>query len=308
MSQPYGGGVVGGDFLSAPRLNRMLWHFLTGNEMVTYSPKYDGMAVWCTQSGSGFTRGFVYNWDNSIGQYRASSGGKHKHDADDESAGGLFSEVIRANMNKVRDIDLTTPSAGQFTTDSSGGNVTNDVNGGFVTITSGGSAGNYAHVYRSGLAFDLTKPIDLIFKGYVDQRTQISTRIGVCGEHVNASHNDNSKFGIEACDSANVQKNWDIFSATGALSQRGITPTSANVQQSNPQFYKLLLTPGQTVGFFVNSGTTPSFTRSGTVPGSGRTSHIGVFSAGSKTNTGTARIMRLYAARVVGSLSDANWF
>lgn len=285
----------------------MLVHVMTSTEMINYTPKYDGMIVVCSESGA-FTRGFIYVWDNVVGVFKAVSGGKHKHDSDDESAGGRFVDVLMANNNKVLDINLTTPSVGQLSIDKSTGNATDNSAGGFVEMTSGELSGGYVHAYRSGLAFDLTRSIELTFKGYVDQRTQISTRIGVCGEHVNAGHNDNSKFGIEACDSANQAKNWDIFSATGALSSRGITPTSENVQKTSPQFYKLLLTPGQTVGFFVNTGITPTYTRSGAVPGAGRTSHVGVFSAGSKTQTSVARIMRLYSARVVGSLSDANWF
>lgn len=307
MSQPYAGGVIGGDFLSAPRLNRMLVHVLTGAEMVTYSPKYDGMVVWCSQSGSGFTRAFLYTWDNAVGQYRASSGGKHKHDVDDEAAGGLFSEILRANMNKYLAIDLSHPTAGQLAINNSTGSTTDDHPGGRITMTSGGSAGGYTHAFRSGLAFDLTKPIDLNFKGYLDARTRLSTRISVCGEHVNAAHDDLPKFGIEACDSAGVQKNWEVFSATSALGSRTITTTTVNPLQTTPQFYKLVLTPGQTVTFATNS-LTPSFTKSGNVPGAGRTSHIGAFSAGIKTTEGVAKIMRLYAARVYGSLSDSAWF
>jgi len=309
MSAPYPGGVVGGDFLSAPKLNRMLVHVLTGTEMVSYSPKYDGMPVVCSQSGgAGYVRGFLYIWDNSVGQFIASSGGKHKHDADDPTAGGLLSDIIKANYNKFYPIDFPTLAAGDLAIKTSGGGtVDNETSGdtGAVLLNTSAVNAATAHVRRSGLGFDMTKLAELWAKMYVDANVRLTAKVGIGMEHVNNT-DDVQKFGLEACDSAGVAQNWQVVSATGALSSRTISTSSENALQAGPRFYKLVLTPGQSVAFAVNGS--PTTTKSGNIPGSGRTSFIGAFSAGIKANEAVQKRMRLYAFRAIGSVSDSVWF
>lgn len=305
---PSGIGVIGGDFLSAPRLNRMLVHILKGVEMPTYSPKYDGMHVWCSEDGSGFVRGTAYIWDGLLGQYRGSSGGRHKHDSDTEAAGGLFVDILRANMGKYFEPDLIAPTLGSFNIVKSGtGTESYEAATNRNRFNTGSTSASTINGKVGGVALDLSKPIEMGFKGYVDANTFISTRLGVAMEPVADSISDASKFGLEGCDSAGTAKNWDVVTATGALSSRTIQTSSETLLRAAPKFYKLIFTPGQSVTFAID-GSVPLVTKLSNIPAGGRTSGLNNFTAGIKTNNSSAKSMYVYAARVIGTINDLQWF
>lgn len=303
---PSGIGVTQGDFLSAPRLNRMFVHILKGVEMPGYAPKYDGMHVWCSEDGSSFVRGTGYVWDALLGQYRGSSGGRHKHDADTEAAGGLYVDILQANVAKY--LSLEVASLGDVDTVASGSaTASNETATGRRRFNTGTTNASTINTSRSGLALDLAKPIVFSFKGFVDANTFISTRMGVSMESVADSPADASKFGLEGCSSSSTPVNWDVISATGALSSRTIQTSSETLLRSAPKHYKLVFTPGQSVTFAVD-GSVPIVTKSSNVPAGGRTSGINTYTAGIKTNNTTAKSLYVYWGRIVGTISDTAWF
>lgn len=304
-------GVVQGDFLSAPRLNRMLMHVMKGVDMPTYAPKYDGMHVWCsedTPGGSGFIRGTAYVWDGLLGQYLGSSGGRHRHDADSEAAGGLYVDILRSNIGKYLIEDLMEPTIGQFHIVKSGSAVeSNDTVSGRIRLNTGGVNASTVNASRSGLSLDLARPIEFAFKGYVNANTFLSTRMGVAMESVTEGPSDLAKFGLEGCSSTATGVNWDVISATDALSSRSVWTSPETIIRGGPQFYRLAFIPGQSVTFAVN-GSVPIVTKNTNIPAGGRTSHHRTFTAGIKTNDTTAKSLFMYGGRVVGTINDLSWF
>lgn len=299
-------GVIQGDFLSAPRLNRMLIHVLKGVEMPTYNPKYDGMKVVCSEDGSGFVRMTEYVWDALLGQYKGSSGGRHKHDADTEAAGGLYVDILRSNIANFYLADVNV--LGDFNIVKSGSaSESYEITTGRSRFNTGATNASTINAVRGGLALDLSKPIEFDFKGFVDANTFISTRMGVAMESVVDGPSDLSKFGLEGCSSSSTGVNWDVISATGALSSRTVQTSAETLLRAAPKNYKLLFTPGQSITFSVD-GSVPIVTKSTNVPAGGRTSGINNYTSGIKTNNTTPKSLYVYYARVIGTINDLQWF
>lgn len=308
MSVPSGTGVAQGDFLSGPRLNRMLVHILKGSEMPTYAPKYDGMHVWCSEDGNTFVRGTGYVWDALLGQYKGSSGGKHTHSADTEASGGLYVDILRANLAKYFVVDLIDPVLGNFNIVKSGSATESyEVATSRNRFNTGATNASTINASVGGLALDLSKPIEFGFKGFVDANTFISTRMGVAMESVVDGPSDLSKFGLEGCSSTSTGVNWDVISATGALSSRTVWTSAETLLRSAPKYYRLAFTPGQSVTFAVD-GSVPIVTKNTNVPAGGRTSAVNNFTSGIKTNNTTPKSLYLYGTRVIGTINDLTWF
>ncbi len=107
MSAPDGGYYESQAFLSPSRANRKSITILTGGQIATLSPTYAGQIVICTATGGPSNRfiintPYMRNSDNT--DWIGLAGGKHLHNTDSESSGGLLSDIMVANQPLILNI------------------------------------------------------------------------------------------------------------------------------------------------------------------------------------------------------------
>ena len=125
---------------------------LTGAQIAALSPTYPGQEVFCTSTGSGYTIDTSYTRNSANNAWITSSVGKHKHDADVETSGGLYSDILLANFGKYILYHYPAPSLAEFHQDTaSGGTVSNDFTLGRVNFSTGTTSGAYVQLGKHGV-------------------------------------------------------------------------------------------------------------------------------------------------------------
>jgi hypothetical protein len=272
---------------------------LTASQANSLSPLFPGQGIFVKDTGFGFSQDAIYFRNSAGTAWIPLTGGKHKHDADTDVAGGFYSDVLTSNAQRY--FDMQGSSLGDYMNTGTA-TATEEPSNGRIALTAA-ATGTFRHLVRGGVGLDFGRPSVFVFKGNSTANTQFSAKIGVCMENVNDAHTDLRKYGIEACDSTGTaQTNWLIVSATGAGGSRTTTSAPENPSQASARGYRLVHNVGQSVQFFVNGSLNQ--TKSTNIPASGSNA-INNISVGYKTNNTTSKTLYVHYSRLVGSVSDS---
>jgi hypothetical protein len=299
-----GGYFVSEDFFSPARFNKKTVTQLSGAEISTLSPTYANQIVVCNASGSGYSVNTAYIRTAANDSWLPLSSGKHTHDTDSDSTGGLLANILMANMKQVYWLNYVNPSVGEFSQDAAaGGSCTNDTSNGRIGLTTGTTSNAYANISKHGVCMSFASPSRFMIKSYATHNTYIFARMGVAMEMANASTDTLRKYGIEACDNTGVARTIDVVSSDGTT--RSVTTTTEDISQASARHYRLDQTPGDSVKFYVNGAL--SATKTSNIPTTSRTAGTYNATAGVKTTNGTSKSLYVYGVSLVGTISDSVW-
>lgn len=290
--------------MSAARLNQKTRSMLTGAQIAALSPTYPGEEVFCTSTGSGFTIDTTYTRNSANNAWITSSVGKHKHDADVDSAGGLYSDILLGNFGKYMLYHNPNPSIGEFHQDTaSGGTLSNDFTLGRINFSTGTTSGAYAQLGKHGVPVSFASASKFKFMGYCTVNTQVSVRMGVAMETVYATTTTTRKYGIEGCDSAGTARNYEVICANGSV--RSNVTSSQDMARSSDDVYHLEFTPGVNVKFYVDG--IINTTNSSNIPNSGASSGVLNVGMGVRTNNTSSKNLFMRGISFVGLPGDSTW-
>jgi hypothetical protein len=311
MSIPNLGEPFTGDsHYSPPRVNAHGWLVGTGDEIAAIPNTFQVPAALCIENGSGFIKDVVYYSQYNSTMVRTGwlpFSPKHLHDADDDIAGGLLSDIFNTNMGRFVFQLIHTPRAAQFTINKTGTNATivDVVAAGdeYMKITTGTPAANdLVTGTRSGITPDWGKPIYWQVMSFISVGTSLLARTGCGIERMEEGTNDLKKIGLEDCSVSAV--NRQIVTADGNTSSRTLTTSTEPISTGNKS-HKLIHNPGVNVKYYVDG--VINTTKSNNIPASGTITRDKLIRLGIKT---TNTIEKVYEVRAIGIyyVPSDKWF
>jgi len=296
-----GSPVVVGGLIGADKTNYISTISRTGTQMASESYG-EGRLIYCTQTGSGYTQGLLYLATNK----------------------GLFPvnsvDLLQTYLTNSLNVDLHNiifeDQAWIKTSADTGSSITNEVLNTVRTkkLTSGTTAGSSASIYIEDLCLDFAKYMlhAAIFK--INNKDDLTFRLGPGGENVNAANTNAKKFGAEFCrdtSQGTPAVDLQIFSANG--SARTMTPATpapstfyavaSNTRISCLQQY--LVTELWT---YINDSV--QLQKTTEMPGSGTVTNVAEkqYRASIKARLGSAsRIMNISYLRLAGQVYVTNY-
>lgn len=300
----------GEENVSAARMNsKTIWKG-TGSQLASLSPLYPGQIAVSFDATGGFSADAVYYRSADNQSWLPLSMSKHLHDTDFDESGGLFSNIVQANIYDTFWINLLHPQTADFFSDSSGGTVTDSptATSGKVRIETGVIANNYVHACKYGIKLSFLYKSRFSVKMGLDQGTALVTRVSVCGESTNGANDNKRKYGIEGCDSTGA--NWQLFSGNGTARTGSIdtgAPLIAGADSTGVN-YRMDLTPNADVKFYLNGvNCGANCTKSTNVPSTSDSGLDYVIRIGSKTTNTVSKKIGLWGVSLAGRVSDV-WF
>jgi len=297
-----------GEYGSPARLDRKTFLHDTAVNLDALSPIYPNMAVIPTTSNTNWTKDQIYIRNSDNTQWLGGGSGKHLHNADTDAAGGLFRDIIFANLQDIYWENLINPTAADFQKEGNGGTITDNPANFRVVFSSGAVNAQYVSGGKSGTGVSFASKSKFIIKMNVNAPNQLTARVGVCGERVDAAVGGDTvqKYGLEVCDSAGTAMDWSMFTANGSSTRGTVTATGQSVAPGSVKSYKLIYTPATNVKLFVNAAdtTTPATTLSTGVPGGGSVSGFRNIGIGIRANTTAIRELYLSGLAFVGRIGD----
>jgi len=287
---------------SAARMNQKCNTIDTGAALAALSSTYAGQIVTSTTTETGFSADTMYQ-RNAANNAWVAIEKKHDHSANTDPAGGLFSDILIANISKLVDLNQPSPHAVDFNNTGTGGTTGDDISSGIwrVKLDTGTAASNYRQADRgTGIKLDFGNKI--MWQAKLEQQavsSSIQSRMGVQMEPANSSQIPSNKcLGFEFCDTNGV--NYMISSGDG--SSRSVL--NSGVAYAGVHSVKFLYTPTANIVGTVDSTVV---TKGSNLPNSGavdqdKTTRFGI----STTNT-TTKTLYVYAYRVVGLPNDTGW-
>lgn len=294
------------DYPSPARLNKKTNFVGTGTELAALSTTYAGQLASVTVSGGGYIGGIVYKRSTDNTTWEGLSTSKHYHDADSETGGGLLANVFIENIGQFYFLNMLHASVGKAAVvKASGASATDvvDATNSRIDLNTGTVSGDYVNVQNGGIKLSFTGNAVWQARVRFNANTMFAARMGVHTENIQDSTVVDRKFGIEACDSASVAKNWQIVTANATT--RSVFDTTEDCNQAQDRSYKLEFTTATDVKFTVE-GTT-IFTTTSSIPTTFRTGQARIANFGIKTNNTTGKILRVCGYAVYGQLSDDHW-
>jgi len=272
----------------------------------TLAPTWPGQVVTVIADGGGYSRNTALMRDSDNADWIGLGGGRHRHNADTDPAGGRFDDVLRGNLARVVWVDETSPAGRHFAIFGQGA-IFDEPSQARIRLASTAVANQYCHASRSGATISYGRRIAFQWIGYVTAGIQMSVKLGVNMEDVNVAHDPDRKFGFEACDSGSVARNYDFVSASGAI--RDVVATTEPVQQTTNRGYMFQHRPGLNVRVWFNGAGVISNPNNVSASGSGSGSRN--LSMGIKTNNATEKHMYVRLASVIGAggvTPEGSWF
>ena len=290
---------------SPARMNAMTVVAYTGAQISTLSSSaVDGQVVFCYSTGSGYTRGHWYGWDDQL------SGGTWVDLVALPSNYNFYGDVGLLHEGMV--IDRRSPVKEQFWWDNSGTgagvttvNVDNSLQ--WVELATGTTSTGYAVIGASGPQLDWGKPMILKvkFKTSTGAATGQINKLGVNIDRAGLGPSTRRNFGIEWCDG---DTSFQIHSGNGSAQSNfdtGITVTTDATWEADRYF-----DPGNEVRVEFDDGTTVTEKiKTTNIPSSGDTTEDGLMKFSIINNAGntTSRLLKIRAAYLVASTSDSWW-
>ena len=308
MSVP--GGLVAGGGLPSPAVFNLKLNIIgTGTAIAAISSGslLDGMLASCTADGGGLSGGIVYQ--RLGGSWIPVSMTQHDHSADTPAAGGRYLEVILNGGKEVVDFNIINATHNQFMLGgfwSSTGTPVTDINdtgvdalAPFVQISSSAVSGSWAQGYCTFKTIAMNDKVTIWMALSATDGSHLVIRHGFNIESpLQSPVTTGAELGIEACDSAGTQKNYDFVSITaGTRVPTTVSSSLAAVQQSSFRGYRIEHLPAIPVSKLFIDNTLVS-TKTTNVPNGADSAYV--FSSGILSNNTTAKYIRFIGARIIG--------
>jgi len=287
---------------SAARMNQKTVTMDTGSALAALTATYPCQVVISTDTSGGFLQDTMYQ-RNAANNAWVAVEKKHDHSANTDSAGGLFSDILQANVSKYVALNVMSPHAADFNNTGTGGTTTDDFASANwrVKLDTSTTANNYRQADRgTGVKLDFGSKI--MWQAKLEEQavsTDIQSRMGVQMEAANSAQVPANKcVGFEFCDSNGV--NYQVSSGDGT--SRSVLNTG--VAFAGVHSVKFLYTPTANV---VGTIDATSVTKTSNLPNSGavdmdKTARFGILTTNTVTKT-----LYVYAYHVVGLDSDTGW-
>jgi hypothetical protein len=290
--------------ISAAKLNNKTWLVCDADFIADYGQHLRGMPVRIIGSKTNgiFRPDRSYFWSADNSHWIEDTGISHLHNLDTDEAGGLYRNILLANISNYYEMNMLHPNSNRFVVLVSGGAVNTTANG--VELVTDNIANDWAQIKLPGGAIDLRKPCAVDINGYSMSGKNFAAKIGIGMENVTATEGLTQRFGIEVCDVANTQRTWNLASGDGTAWT--MEPTSEACERTTSQGWKLELLPLQNVKYsrLDSSNFDIISIKTSNVPGTGQTAVGNVFAAGYKTNETVIKTYFLSALRIIGKLPN----
>jgi len=304
MSTVDGGYFGNFETFSPDRVNSKTVTRARGVDIPNLFPTWAGQIATVIETGGGYTANTALMRNSTDSDWIGMSGGRHRHDADTDPAGGRYDDIQRANMSRhitENYASLCAQDLAQIGTVS----ISNEPSQARIRLPTSTTTGGYSHGSRSGGPLTYARRINFQWVGYVTAGSYVSVKIGVNMEDVNSTHTPDRKFGLEACDSGGTARNYDLVSASGSI--RDIVATTEPVQQTANRGYILQHRPGLNARLVIN-GASPILNPNN-VSSSGNGSGQRNVSMGIKTNNTTEKFMYVRLFQLFGGAgTDNTWW
>lgn len=290
--------------ISAAKLNNKTWLVCDADFIVAYGQHLRGMPVRIigTKVNGIFRPDRSYFWSADDSHWIEDTGIAHLHDKDTDEAGGLYRNVLLANINNYYETNMLHPTASNFKVLVQGSAVNTTSKG--VELVTDNVTGDWAQTSLPGGALDLRKPCAVDINGYTNSGKNFAAKIGIAMENVTATEGLNQRFGLEVCDVANTQRTWNVASGDGTAWT--MEPSSESCERTVTQGWKLELAPLVSVKYsrLDSSNFDIISIKTSNVPGTGQTAIGNVFNIGYKTNETVIKTYFLSALRIIGKLPN----
>lgn len=247
--------------------------------------------------------------------FAAVSQSRHLHDADTNAAGGLLSDIYRANVGSLLIFSkpLGFGPSDLYTYGSATATIALDLATGATKLDTLTTAGNYLVSKIMGVSPSLKLPLTIKTKmQFHGNVTNVFTRWGVNMEPMDLSNSNTAKWGIESCPAVNG--NWNLVSSDGttrtaidaSASLEGTTTVSGSAGSRDHQIDYL---PGSMINYWYHNNTVvskstqmPSINAApGTIPPDN------VVNIGLKTSDTNSKQLYIWGMAVLGGIDDSGW-
>jgi hypothetical protein len=290
--------------MSAAKLNTKTILVCDADYAAAYGAQLRGMMVRIigTKTNGIFSPDHSYFWSADNTRWIEDTGIEHLHNLDTDAAGGLYRNVLLANISNYYETDILHPSANRFVVTVQGSAVNTTANG--VELVQTTTANDFSQIRLPGGAIDLRKQCAFAISGYASSGKMMTGKLGIAMENVGATEALTPRFGLEVCDIANTQRTWNIVSGDGTA--WNMEATSEAVERTTPQAIYMELNPLQNIKFTrtdINNLDVVTV-KTSNVPGTTQTAVGNVWALGYKQNETTAKTFYLNSLRIIGKLPN----
>ena len=277
--------------ISKAKAANMFLGGLTGAQISSLSPKYDGMVVYCYSTGSGYTQGHWYGWDDTLGNWV---------------------DLNTVNYYNLQDLNQTvvvldkrhaTKEMYYPTSTGTGAQVINSTGLDRFNLDTGTTTTGVSMVQTGGPTLDFAQKVLFKVKIKTDGTavTGQIVKIGFDIDKAGTGPATTNNFGIEYCDG---NANWQIHSANGTTASN--FDTQKAVAANTVYGFTIEYVPGTSVTMIFPDGTVK--TKNTHIPSTGAGT-TAVFKISISNNNGSAvsRTLQVLGAFAVYGVSDANW-
>lgn len=295
-------------FLSPAKINAKTITIGDANFLNSMTTKFAGQCVRCVGSiESGIfkpDRTYFRNAENTA--WDPDTGYRHLHDADEDEAGGLFRDILLANISDYLIADMNFPIGNIFHRSFTAGSGISDFRVS-MTLFSGALTNDYSQIALQGGQLTFRYPSAFTIRGSTETGAMMSIKYGIGVSDVVDLESLDPRYGLESCDVENIERNYNIISSDGT--SWTLEPTSEPVAQPLHKGYKVNHIPGTEVTFsrFDTINNEVISKKTSDVPISGDVDVGNVFRLGIKTNTTLSRFYHMSGFRVVGKMPNYYW-
>lgn len=290
--------------LSAAKFNTKTILVCDADYAAAYGGQLRGMMVRIigTKTNGIFSPDHSYFWSSDNTRWIEDTGIEHLHNLDTDEAGGLYRNVLLANISNYYETNMIHPNSNRFVLTLQGSAVNTTANG--IELVQTATANDFAQIRLPGGALDLRKQCAFSISGYASSGKNMTSKIGVAMENVGATEGLTQRFGLEVCDIASTLRTWNLVSGDGTA--WNMEATSEAVERTTPQAINMVLNPLQNVKFTrtdVNNFDVITV-KTTNIPGTSQTAIGNVWGLGYKTNETAAKTFFLNSLRILGKLPN----
>ena len=285
--------------ISPQKWNAMTIVAYTGSQIASLAAgsPVDGQVVYCWSTGSGYTQGHWYGWDDVAGKFIDLNGFPD------------FFEYFSFNLDKgIVDKRYATKEMWHNSASGTGAAVNNTVTGGVASIdlVTGTTATGVAMLQIGGPLLDFSKlaVMKVKFKTPAAVTGQI-VKLGVGIDKAGTGPATTRMFGIEYCDG---DTDWQIHTANGT--NQSNNDTTFAVAAATTYTATITFTPGTNVNVIWDDGTTvTNKTKSTDIPSSGNCAEDSLVKLSISNNNGstTSRTLSIMGCYLVYTINDTTW-
>ena len=307
-----GGPFQAGQPVSAAELNKKTF---TYTDNLANETTIAGQVFINTVNNGAWLAGDVVMRNMSNDGWILISQGRHLHNEDTNAAGGLLSDIARANIGKLTLFQNTLGFGPNdlYSYGSATATIALDGATGATKIDTIGTTGNYIVSKIQGVSLSLktncTAQTKMQFHG---NATNVFVRWGINMEPMDLSNDATPKWGIESCPAVNG--NWNLVTAdnttrTAIDANASLEGTTTVTGSSNARSHVLDYLPGNMVNYYYQNNVVVS--KSTQLPlvsaAPGAIPANNVMTWGLKTADTNAKQLYIWGVAIHGGIDDPAW-